>query len=80
MRRVGLPWWNEISDSHTGQVFIRILTLRYIIISIIIYKIKQIFSLAKPKSRSFSFSRLVHDQQELICTIDFCLVKEDGSR
>jgi len=29
--------------------------------------------------RSFSFSRLVHDQQELICTIDFCLVKKDGS-
>ena len=42
--------------------------------------IMHIFPLANPKSRSFSFSRLVHDQQELICTIDFCLVKEDGSR
>lgn len=39
MRRVGLLWWNEISDSHTGQVFIRISTTRYIIINIIIYKI-----------------------------------------
>ena len=48
MRRVGLPWWNEISDSHTGQVFIRILTTQYIILYIITFKIRHIFSLANP--------------------------------
>ena len=32
MKRVGLPWWNAISGSHTGQVFNEILTTKEIIL------------------------------------------------